>query len=103
MRACGADLNPYLAMAACLIAGLDGIENQIEPPPPVDNAYAGSDAPPLPRTLREATARLRASALARAWLGDGFVNHYVATREWECRQFEKAVTDWELTRYFEAV
>jgi glutamine synthetase len=103
MRACGADLNPYLAMAACLAAGIDGIDNQIDPPPPVTNAYAGGGSPALPRTLREASAMLAASDVARDWFGDAFVDHYVATREWECRQYEKAVTDWELARYFESI
>jgi glutamine synthetase len=103
MRVTGADLNPYLAIAACLVAGLDGIENQVDPPSPADNAYAGADAAPLPRNLREAAENLSSSRLAREWLGDAFVDHFVATREWECRQFEKAVTDWERARYFEAV
>ena len=56
-----------------------------------------------PRTLAEATRNLRESRVARRWLGEQFVDHYSATREWEVRQFEKAVTDWELARYFESV
>ena len=102
MRACGADLNPYLAMASCLAAGLDGIENRVEPPSPAENAYR-CDAAPLPRTLRDATAKFSASDVARGWFGDAFVDHYGATRDWECRQYEKAVTDWELARYFESI
>ncbi|MBL8174689.1 MAG: glutamine synthetase [Bryobacterales bacterium] len=100
-RLTGADINPYLAMAASLAAGLDGIERRLELPAPAANAYAAKDAPPLARNLREATERFRASATARRWFGDAFVDHYAATREWEMRLAEKAVTDWELARYLE--
>lgn len=102
LRLTGADINPYIAMAASLAAGLDGIERELPLPPPVVNAYAG-DGPRLPRSLAEATGKLRESAMARKWLGDDFVEHYAATREWEVRQFEEAVTDWELARYLESI
>ena len=102
LRLSGADMNPYLAIAASLAAGLDGIERKLEPPAPTVNAYAG-DAAPLPRTLAAATKLFRDSQMARCWLGEEFVEHYAGTREWEVRQFEKAVTDWELARYFESV
>jgi len=71
-------------------------------PPPTVNAYAG-DAAPLPRTLAAATKLFRESKMARCWLGDEFVDHYAGTREWEVRQFDKAVTDWELARYMESI
>jgi glutamine synthetase len=102
LRLTGADINPYLAIAASLAAGLDGIERELPLPAATVNAYTG-DAPPLPRTLAAATARFRQSQVARRWLGDDFVEHYAGTREWESRQFEKAVTDWELARYFESI
>ena len=102
LRLAGADINPYLAMAVSLAAGLDGIERKLAPPPPTVDAYAG-DAARLPRNLAAATKLFRESSMARRWLGDDFVDHYAATREWEVRQFEKAVTDWELVRYFESV
>jgi glutamine synthetase len=102
LRLTGADINPYLAMAASLAAGLDGIERELPLPAATVNAYTG-DAPPLPRTLSEATARFRQSQVARRWLGEDFVEHYAGTRDWESRQFEKAVTDWELARYFESI
>jgi glutamine synthetase len=102
LRLTGADINPYLAMAAALAAGLDGIERKLELPPPTVNAYSG-DAPALPRTLADATRLFRESRMAREWLGEEFVEHYASTREWEVRQYEKAVTDWELARYFESV
>ena len=102
LRLSGADMNPYLAMAASVASGLDGIERQLELPPPTTNAYQ-ADAPKLPRNLAEATQLLRSSSTARRWLGDEFVEHYAVTRDWEVRQFQKAVTDWELARYFESI
>ena len=57
----------------------------------------------IPRTLADATKRLNESRGARQILGDAFVDHYVMTRDWEVRQYERAVTDWELKRYFEAI
>lgn len=102
-RLCGADMNPYLSMAAALASGLYGIEHEIEPPPPqTGNAYEAK-GPPLPRTLAEATALLKESAPARTLLGAEFVDHYVRTREWEVREFNRAVTTWELQRYIEHV
>lgn len=102
LRLTGADINPYLAMAAALAAGVEGIQRGLKPWPSVVDGY-NSGAKPLPRSLAEATRALNASELARDWLGDAFIDHYVATREWEVRQFEKAVTDWELARYLESI
>jgi glutamine synthetase len=102
-RQSGADMNPYVAMAVSLAAGLWGIENEVEPPPAcAGNGYA-ADATPLPRNLRDAVALLRSSERARKILGEGFVDHFVRTREWEVRRFERAVTTWELERYLELV
>jgi glutamine synthetase len=102
-RQLGADMNPYVGMAVSLAAGLWGVENEVEPPPPcVGNAYE-ADAPPLPRSLKDAVALLRASPRAAELLGEGFLDHYLRTREWEVRQFERAVTTWELERYLELV
>jgi len=103
MRLTGADANPYLAMAACLAAGLEGIDNQLDLPPATSNAYEASDAPALPSSIEQAIALFRQSHLARRWFTDAFVDHYAATREWEARQYSKAVTDWELARYFESI
>jgi glutamine synthetase len=106
-RQTAADINPYTAMATCLAAGLYGIQNEIEPPEAVrGDAGDGSSASPerrLPKTLAEATKKLSESKAAREILGEGFVDHYVRTRDWEVRQYERAVTDWELKRYFEAI
>jgi len=100
-RLLGADMNPYVGMAASLAAGLWGIEHEVEPGEPVTgNAYR-SDAAPLPRNLRDAITLLDRSAFARELLGEEFVDHYLRTRTWEVRQYERAVTTWELERYFE--
>ena len=99
-----ADLNPYIAIATCLGAGLYGIEHAIDP-----GAQARGDATsiegvaPLPATLEHAVHALSASDAAKEILGEAFVDHYVRTRDWEVRQYRTAVTDWELVRYFEAV
>jgi glutamine synthetase len=99
-----ADINPYVAMATTLAAGLWGIEQGTRAPPPVQgDASSRTDLPPLPRTLREATDGLIASRIAPTLLGEAFVDHYARTRDWECRQYDRAVTEWELGRYFEAV
>jgi glutamine synthetase len=101
-RLAAADINPYIALAASIGAGLYGVEKKLEPPAPiVGNGYEAKDAPPLPRNLREATAWFERSAIARELFGQTFVEHYAMTRDFECRQAELAVTDWELQRYFE--
>jgi len=102
-RLAGADINPYLAIAASLASGLYGIEHQLELPAACGaNAYESS-APPLPKTLESATALLEQSRAAKELLGEEFIDHYVRTRQWEVRQYERAVTDWELERYFEII
>jgi glutamine synthetase len=103
LRLAAADMNPYLAMAASLAAGVEGIERKLEPPPPVSNGYATDAGEPLPRDLGEAVNKFCRSEAARKWFGDQFVEHYAATREWEIRQYHRHVTDWELNRYFEAI
>ncbi|MFO0734348.1 MAG: glutamine synthetase family protein [Labilithrix sp.] len=102
-RQTAADINPYVAIATCLGAGLWGIDNAVEPPATASGDASASEERRLPRTLREATAWLEKSERARAVLGEGFVDHYVRTRDWEVRQYERAVTDWELRRYFESI
>jgi glutamine synthetase len=106
VRIGSADANPYIALAATLAAGLYGIEKQLQPSPVTKgNAYA-VDHPReqhFPRTLWEAAQQLRQSDVARAYLGEEFVEHYAATREWEEREFRKHITDWELARYFEII
>ena len=98
----GADANPYLSLAASLASGLYGVEQRLELPAPAANAYE-TDAAALPRSLDEATQAFRSSAAAKEYFGEEFVEHYATTRDWEVRQFRKAVTDWELERYFEII
>jgi len=102
-RFAAADMNPYIAMAASIASGLYGIEREL--PLPTETVGNGYDAraEALPGSLREATARLAESKEARELLGETFVDHYIRTRDWECRQFESAVTKWELERYFEII
>jgi glutamine synthetase len=98
----GADLNPYLAFAALLTAGLAGIEQKLEPGPAfVGDAYRGKRLREIPATLREATMCLRGSKMLRAALGDAVVDHYVRAAEWEQSEYDRRVTDWELRRGFE--
>jgi glutamine synthetase len=105
-RIAAADINPYIALAAAIGSGLWGIEQRIEPDPAIEgNAYDREHAQErrLPATLFEAAERLAGSKAARALFGEAFVEHYAATRQWEEREFRKAITDWELARYFEII
>jgi glutamine synthetase len=104
-RCPGADVNPYLAMAAVIAAGLHGVEKGLKlSAPPITGTNQGAEhIPRAPRTLIETTRVFRESAIARDWLGDTFVDHFAATREWEWRQWQDGVTDWELKRYFEII
>ena len=105
-RVAPADANPYLAEAAALASGLRGIEEGLELSDPVTgNGYEDPESltHPLPSTLREASDRLRASDMARSCFGDVFVDHYAGTRDWEDQEHRKAVTDWDLARYFEII
>jgi glutamine synthetase len=97
----GGDVNPYLAFAALLAAGLYGIENELELPPPLEgNAYV-SDAERFPSSLRDAVAALVEGTMARAALGDDVVDHYLNYARIEQRLFDGVVTDWERERLFE--
>lgn len=95
VRVPGSDVNPYLAVAASIACGLYGIEKGLE--------LKDSPAARFPRTLESATARLHESQIAHELFGAGFVDHFVRTRQWEWRQFQDAVTSWELERYFEII
>ncbi|MCC3655091.1 MULTISPECIES: glutamine synthetase family protein [Streptomyces] len=97
----GGDVNPYLAVAGMIAAGLYGIENELDPGEPcTGNAYAG-DAEHVPTTLREAADLWEASPLARAAFGDEVVEHYLTMARVEQRAYDSAVTDWERYRSFE--
>jgi glutamine synthetase len=103
-RVNGSDSNPYLALAAALASGLYGIENELALGAPVTGSgYDDKKAPSLPANLEEATRRFERSEIAHELFGDEFVEHFAATRHWEWRQFGRAVSDWELQRYFEII
>ncbi|WP_349371951.1 glutamine synthetase family protein [Salinarimonas sp.] len=99
----GADLNPYLALAGLIAAGLAGVEENLALEPAFEgDAYAGgAEVPEIPKTLREATAAFRASAMLKSALGEGVVAHYAHGADWEQAEYDRRVTDWELKRGFE--
>ena len=105
-RLAAADANPYLALAAAVGSGLWGIKNQLEPRPAIKgNAYT-KKLPKnldLPSTLWDSAQRLKASKPASKIFGEKFIDHFVASREWEVREFQKHITDWEMERYFEII
>src|SRR5438132_1181709 len=101
-RAPGADANPYLAFAATMAAGLDGIEQRIEPPPSFEgDVYAARDLPQVPHSLNESIHALAESDWARATFGEDVDDHYLHFFRTDQRKFDAAVTDWERRRYFE--
>ncbi len=101
-RVGGADLNPYLAFAAQLAAGIAGIEQEMELEPEFKgDAYAAKRAREVPKTLRDASVALKRSKMLRAAFGDEVVDHYVNAAEWEQFEYDRRVTDWEIARGFE--
>ena len=100
----GADVNPYLAFAAAIACGLDGVERRIEPPPPfLGDMYAAAELPQLPATLGAAVDLFEASDLAKRAFGPDVVEHYVHFFRTEDEAARRAVTDWERIRYFERI
>jgi glutamine synthetase len=103
-RLAGADCNPYLAFAASLASGLDGIANRTEPPDHFSgDVYAARDLPRVPYTLAEATERFADSEFAKRAFGDEVVEHYLHFFRSEQQAYDAAVTDWEIRRYFERI
>lgn len=101
-RVGGADLNPYLAYAAILAAGLDGIERELELGEEFQgDAYTKEGIPSLPRNLRDALSALEGSEMLRAAFGEEVIEHYLHTGRWEQYEYERRITDWELMRGFE--
>jgi glutamine synthetase len=98
----GSDLNPYLAQAVMIAAGIKGIEEKMElAPATTGDVYEDAKAADIPQTLRAATETLRGSQFLREALGDDVVDHYTRAAEWEQEEFDRAVTDWEIKRGFE--
>jgi glutamine synthetase len=104
-RVVGSDTNPYLAMAACLAAGLYGIRKnlKLKQPATKGNGYRDESNGRFPKNLHDATVAMRDSKVANELFGEKFVQHLTQTREWEWKQFAKVVTDWELKRYLEII
>jgi len=101
-RVGGSDLNPYLAMAALIAAGIAGINQQMELEAPfVGDAYSGEGVREIPKTLRAASKALKDSAMLREAFGDAVVEHYVRAAEWEQEEYDRRITDWEVARGFE--
>jgi glutamine synthetase len=101
-RVPGGDVNPYLAVAGILAAGMHGIDRGLTPPPAVrGNAFADPSVPRLPASLADATRLWRSSALAREVFGADVVEHYAHAAETELESFAACVTDWERRRAFE--
>jgi glutamine synthetase len=100
----GADANPYLALAALLVAAAEGIRRGLKPPEPVvGDAYARDDLPSLPGSLESALIAFRADEVLRSGLGERFSEYYATSRDWELRAWREAVSDWERERYERAV
>ena len=100
----GADINPYLAFAAALASGLDGIRNRIEPPALFEgDMYSASSLPRVPSSLRDAISSLERSDFARKAFGPDVVEHYLHFFRTEQQGYDRAVTDWERARYFEQI
>jgi glutamine synthetase len=98
----GADVNPYLACAALLAAGLTGIEQKLPlEPEAVGDMYSAQGVREIPKTLRDAAARCHGSAMLRAALGDAVVDHYHHAAQWEISETDRIVTDYELQRLLE--
>lgn len=104
-RVPGADVNPYLAMAAALASGLYGIEHRLKLDQPATrgSGYNDKSFGILPDNLRTANEAMKQSKIAQELFGPSFVDHFTRTRDWECRQYATAVTNWELQRYFEII
>ena len=101
-RVGGADLNPYLAIASQIAAGLKGIEEKLPLEPMFSgNAYEANNVRSIPATLRDATTAMQASSMLRDAMGDTVQAHYVRTAQWEQEDFDRKVTDYERHRGFE--
>jgi glutamine synthetase len=101
-RIAGADINPYLALAAQLAAGLDGIERGLELEPELrGDLYHASEAREIPKTLREAAEAMTRSPFVREAFGDAVVEHYHRAARWEIEENDRVVTDWDVMRGFE--
>jgi glutamine synthetase len=101
-RVGGSDLNPYLAMAALIAAGIAGIEGKLELEAAfVGDAYSGKDIREIPKTLRHGVELMTNSAMLREAFGDAVIDHYTRAGTWEQEEYDRRITDWEVARGFE--
>ena len=101
-RVGGAALNPYLAFAVLIAAGLAGIDEKLELAKPFEgDAYQAARLTEIPKTLREAIDLLAKSKMLKSAFGEEVVEHYLHTARWEQLEYDRRVTDWELHRGFE--
>ncbi len=101
-RVGGADINPYLAIAAQFAAGIAGLEEKLELVAATSgDIYENEAAEDLPTNLRDAATQLENSKMLRAAMGDVVVDHYVRAARWEQEEFDRVVTDYEIARGFE--
>eukprot|EP00631_Chrysoreinhardia_giraudii_P005869 CAMPEP_0197417500 /NCGR_PEP_ID=MMETSP1170-20131217/3520_1 /TAXON_ID=54406 /ORGANISM="Sarcinochrysis sp, Strain CCMP770" /LENGTH=138 /DNA_ID=CAMNT_0042944473 /DNA_START=65 /DNA_END=481 /DNA_ORIENTATION=+ len=98
----GADINPYLAFAGVLAAGIKGLDLELPlPPPSTGDAYTLACANSIPSTLRDATPVFKSSSMLREAMTAAVVDHYARCAEWEQEEFDRVVTNWEIERGFE--
>lgn len=101
-RVGGADLNPHLALASQIAAGLAGIEQKLILEPAFEgDAYTADNAREIPTTLRAASSAMNESSMLRSAFGDDVIDHYVNCAQWEQTEYDRRVTDWEIARGFE--
>ncbi|RYH09635.1 glutamine synthetase family protein [Tropicimonas sp. IMCC6043] len=101
-RVGGADLNPYLALASQLAAGLDGIDRKLQLEPELTgDMYHAEGIREIPKTLRDAARAMHGSEMLRAAFGDAVIDHYHHAAQWEIAEQDRVVTDWDLQRGFE--
>jgi glutamine synthetase len=101
-RIAGADVNPYLALLAVVTAGRLGIQNEVEPEDPVEgNGMEAQDDNPFPENFTDAIEKFKSSGMAKAELGEAFVNGFASDRQWQIDQFNQSVTDWELRMFYD--
>jgi glutamine synthetase len=100
----GADCNPYLAFAAALASGLNGMAKKVDPPECISgDLYGATDVPRVPKTLADAVELFAKSEFAKNAFGEDVVEHYAHFFRTEQSAFNSAVTDWERRRYFERI
>lgn len=105
LRVPGCDVNSYIAMAASLALGLEGIKNEwkLNQAPIVGNGYIDNSCEQMSGSLEQAIEKLQDSKMANDLLGEKFVQHFIQTRKWEVEQYKGAITNWEFERYFENI